>query len=375
MGSGMCLFASLIRCGPSLFSEDARASNPHIIAFVHTGQIVNACVAPLIQVAPSLLSATWFSATERNWATAIANAANAMGRAIGFYLGPAIVKSEGDMITLLLVEVGMAVVPFLCAVVHFPKHPVIAPSPSAALARHRASLAAEPDLVTLDKSVQRGNNGLLAHRDAPQKVHRTGVLKGFWAVAVDFARAMSNPSFALLFLSFGLQNGIYATWSTVLPEQKQFSPTLAGDMASVITFAGIAGGLLAGWLCDRRWLARRMKLVMVSLGTLASIPFAVSAFGTMPLSVFAADSTLLFVLFTAAGLFRGGLDPLFFEMATEMAHPVPPGTIGSILTFGVHVALIVTLSVPSGNLNKWIFVVMAGTMVFCTALISCVKEQ
>jgi len=50
MGTTMCLFASLIRCGPSLFSDEARATNPHIIAFVHIGQIVNACVAPLIQV-------------------------------------------------------------------------------------------------------------------------------------------------------------------------------------------------------------------------------------------------------------------------------------------------------------------------------------
>ena len=39
------------------------------------------------------------------------------------------------------------------------------------------------------------------------------------------------------------------------------------------------------------------------------------------------------------GLFRGALDPLFFEMATELAFAlgVPAGTAGTLLALGLHV--------------------------------------
>ena len=47
-------------------------------------------------------------------------------------------------------------------------------------------------------------------------------------------------------------------------------------------------------------------------------------------------------LSAAAGLLRGGLDPLFFELATEFSYAlgIPPGTAGAVLTLWVHLVMI-----------------------------------
>jgi hypothetical protein len=40
-----------------------------------------------VVASPAYLSLVWFPARQRNTATSIANVANALGRAVGFYLG------------------------------------------------------------------------------------------------------------------------------------------------------------------------------------------------------------------------------------------------------------------------------------------------
>jgi hypothetical protein len=94
IGASMCFFASVIRSVPALFALEFRAAHPWLtLAFTHLGQTTNAAVAPLVVASPAFLSLTWFPVTQRNTATSIANVANALGRAVGLYLGPAMVPA------------------------------------------------------------------------------------------------------------------------------------------------------------------------------------------------------------------------------------------------------------------------------------------
>jgi hypothetical protein len=74
-------------------------------------------------------------------------------------------------------------------------------------------------------------------------------------------------------------------------------------------------------------------------------------------------------------MLRGALDPLFFELGTELAFPIPPGTIGIVLTVWVHLVMIFFLSVPSSAINKVTMLAMAVAMALCGWFLALVKEQ
>lgn len=173
-------------------------------------------MAPLVVASPSFLSLTWFPERERNTATAIANVASALGRAIGFFLGPGeglhcipeIVP--GSTITpplthlpqglvphddpahipsLLYVETGLSILPLIGVLVYYPDHPAAPPSKAAAAAR-TALLESQKQSQSLCASI--GSS------------------------VRDVVRASSQPRFLLLALAGGLQMGVYGAWSGVL---------------------------------------------------------------------------------------------------------------------------------------------------------------
>jgi MFS transporter, FLVCR family, disrupted in renal carcinoma protein 2 len=95
LGALMCLTAALLRTIPVAFGS-ARAlpgtqAHTAMLALTHIAQFINAAVGPLIVASPAVLSRLWFPPAQRNTATSIANTANALGRAVGFFLGPAVV--------------------------------------------------------------------------------------------------------------------------------------------------------------------------------------------------------------------------------------------------------------------------------------------
>ena len=90
------VIATFLRACPSwLYTEEERQSNPSLGWYIHAGQIVNAGMAPLTQVAPSLLAQVWFPVRERGSATGIARISNAMGRGVAYFLGPWVVQTSG----------------------------------------------------------------------------------------------------------------------------------------------------------------------------------------------------------------------------------------------------------------------------------------
>lgn len=202
-------------------------------------------MAPLVVASPSYLSLTWFPENERNFATAIANVASALGRAIGFFLGPGKWTEEhvthnltaplyssrafaaavtpphppywrshifslllfstiivvahtpglvpnddpAHLPLLLYVEIGLALLPVVCVAIYYPDHPPAPPSAAAAAARSPA---------TLSRQASQGFGASLAH------------------TLLEFSTACSHPAFILLALAGGLQMGVYGAWSGVL---------------------------------------------------------------------------------------------------------------------------------------------------------------
>jgi len=378
-GCSMCAFAAALRCLPALLLRDQGSALA--MALVYAAQFINAGAAPFTQASPALISQAWFPLEQRGLATAIARQSNSAGRAVGFFLAPALVSTKADLPRFLYVELGVALLPLLCALAYFPAGPRRPPTRSAASLSSTIAEAAKPPpraAAASSSSPPRLGSavGGAGGAGAGTRAEVLAVLRDGLALLRQRSRL------AMLVGAFGLQMGVYGAWSGILPQVLKsggsgFTSTDAGTLGSVNTFAGIAGGVLAGYLADTKALSTRLRLVMMVLCAASFAAFAAFAFmvqrpqlgdGGMPSFVaIAAVSTL-------AGGFRGGLDPLFFELSTELAHPVPPGTVGGLLTMYVHLVMIAFLAIPSGVLDSAAMLSCAVTMLVCGAMVASVRE-
>lgn len=388
----LCFFGALLRCLPLI--------SPSVgIWAVHVGQALNAAAAPFVVVSPAFLALVWFPASERNAATAIANIANAAGRAVGYFLGPAVVSStlfntsaKQELGRLLWVEVGVAALPVLATLAHLPREPAEPPSVAAADDRVRRtgaspavsrSVAILADAGTALASLPPdGLSGVWALDDVPVP---SGAASSCGAVAmqpfVAVGRLLVRPQAALVMLSGGLQMAAYGAWSGVLPGVLMtarasggggLSPASAGLVGTANTIAGVLGGLLTGVLTDRRALSQRLRAVILGLCFASAVAFAVAALCAPPLSgphgigaathAWPSQPWPLVGLSTAAGLLRGGTDPLFFEFAAEAAFPAPAGEAGGALTLFYHGLLSIMLALPPAWLQTGAFPGMAIAM-------------
>jgi len=152
-------------------------------------------------------------------------------------------------------------------------------------------------------------------------------------------------------------SGVLPAVLTSLPGRAAYSDAQAGSFGSINTFAGIAGGLAAGFATDAPWLRRRLVPVSAALLAASALFFAAIAMPLPPLAVgslapLAASYPAMLALCAVAGLLRGGSDPLFFEITAEAVAEagVPAGTAGAVLTFVYHAVLVGLLAVPPAAL-------------------------
>eukprot|EP00039_Didymoeca_costata_P022489 m.346798 g.346798 ORF g.346798 m.346798 type:complete len:453 (+) comp30398_c0_seq1:59-1417(+) len=344
IGSGLCFAGACIRSIPLFWTENDRYKySKHLLIFVHVGQTLNAAAAPFVVASVSQLSLVWFPENERNKATACANVASAAGRAIGFFIGPAMVSSAADMPLFLIVEIVIAAIPVVCIFAYYPSEPKLPPSKAAAELRHKYSCQSH-GLINSIKMAFEGAGTML-----------------------------SSFSFVILILSGGLSMGVYGLWSGVLTEvlPSSWSDQLKGDFGLVNTVCSVAGGLFGGFITDLPSLQKRLKSVSIISMALATALFFGFAANFFPLHFFHfKGEALLFSICATAGFTRGIVDPLYFEMSADIAHPHPASTAGSILTLVYHVVLVISLSIPSGILAKWALTATAFVMLACTLLLT-----
>ena len=339
LGLTLCTLASLLRLIPAWLPASQRGA-PLALAVTHVAQFLNGAVAPLAVASPAYLSLVWFPDSERNLATALANTANALGRAIGFFLGPLLVSSAGDLPTLLYVTVLAAALPCAAAWAYLPDVP--SRPPSAATAKEALRWAEAPGAAG-------GSSG-----DSAAALVQLG-LRG----ALTQARAAcGSPAFLLTAASGGAVMAFFGAWSGVLtaaltPPHGALSDGQAGLLGALVTFAGIAGGTAAGWATDRPPLRRSLRGVLGALALSSAALFLPLA---LALRAGGGPAWLTYPVVTAlctlGGALRGGMDPLYFELAAETAWEAGGGAdvAGTFLTLIYHLLLCFVLSVPGAQL-------------------------
>ena len=327
VGLCLCAAAAGLRVVPMLLPGGYNTRGG--ILLVHIAQFLNGSVAPLAVATPAVLSLAWFSEDRRVLATAAANVANAAGRAVGFWLAPAIVKAADDVPKLLLLEFALALVPALISLAYCPASPAVPPSRAAVAAANAASVA----------SKRSGTRGLVASTSS-----------ALGAALGDMHAAAKSAHFWLVAAAGGISMAAFGAWSGILPTvltNAGFSPALAGALGAANTLAGCAGGLAAGVLADARFGRRWAKVGTAGLAITAAIAF-------MPLAwAQNAGAPTLLVCATLAGLLRGGTDPLFFELTADVAASSGASAAagGGLLTLIYHVLLCAMLSLSPSTLQ------------------------
>eukprot|EP00040_Diaphanoeca_grandis_P013427 m.67874 g.67874 ORF g.67874 m.67874 type:complete len:492 (+) comp23882_c0_seq2:60-1535(+) len=334
----LCFLGASIRCIPLAFTGEHTLT----VVLIHISQSLNAAAAPWVVATVSHFSLVWFPESERNTATAVANVASALGRAIGFYLGPKIVHQASDVPTLLLIELGLAAVPLIAIFLYCPNAPKCPPSRAAALIK---------------------SNSRDDPSDSPNQVK-------------EFKNAFSKPNFVLLVLAGGLNMGLFGCWSGLLPSvvPASWGDTTAGNFGMANTFAGIVGGILAGFATDIKCLRKELKAVIFGCLLVSGLLFAIFALSLPPLQLkmfehLGNNRDALLTVCTLAGFFRGMTDPLYFELAAELLFPQSASTAGSILTFWYHITLVISLSMPAYIVSHYTLVAMPVTMATCLLLL------
>lgn len=189
-----------------------------------------------------------------------------------------------------------------------------------------------------------------------------------------------NPSFLVLGFSVGLSQGVFSNWAALLGLLlvDQSNPTVeqqhfAAWVGFSVVLASVVGGVIVGWLVGfmkklrykliivLSFLISGGLFVLVNLQLLNTIPF---------------NRWVLGVSITLAGLIFNCSYPLFYEMAVEVAYPVPEGVVGALVGLSMNVFSIPFFFlqdyVPAAVVN-W---VNAGSAVFFgLLLILALKES
>ena len=372
LGACCLLCAAFLRLIPSLFDPTARsqAGGTHTLTLilVYVAQFINAAAAPLIVASPAVVSRAWFPVHQRNTATAIGNVANAAGRGVGFFLGPALVSAPSDLTRLLLVTACITALPAFAVVVYLPQEP------SAGGVDSEKEGGGEGDVVPL-LAAEPGEEGVAVVVAAAAPRTLWAALK---AEAVDLVAVFRRPSFALVAVACGSGMALWGAWSGVLPSvlSPQYTAVQAGTVGSVATFASIGGGLVAGLATDTPPLRRHLRAVVLTLCLVSGGLFALLACALPPVSApaLALSFPALLALVGLAGAVRGGADPLSFELAARAAAPLSGGEAGGGLTLWYHLLLTFSLLLPAGVM-PWASVGMAVVLVGAAGLLGLARVE
>eukprot|EP01043_Picozoa_sp_COSAG02_P057517 COSAG02_NODE_6997_length_3236_cov_43.132930_2_plen_483_part_00 len=331
----LCFIACAVRCIPCLVSAESRKQHQWLLLLLHAGQILNGTAGPVLIAAPSRLSALWFPPHQRTTVTAVANA-SFVGAAIGFFLCPAVLNNNPDNVPhLLLITLALASGPLLAVFAYCPDHPAV-------------QVSSAVEVVPSNK------DGALGPRAFVAETFRVGC---------------GNVQLVVLMVVTALSIGIYDGWTGLLPQiltselpsldggsgdgsagtGADWTAQEAGMCGMVQTLSCIAGQIVFGQLADRCF-ARRSKVLMVLLGTVAtvSLGWASTMFDNPyvpwdPTALRSDQRWRVWVAISVAGACRTGLIPLLYEVAAELTYPVPEGTSAGLIVIAEHASLIVTL--------------------------------
>ena len=296
---------------------------------MHIAHILNGFAGPVSMGASTTISANWFPYNERTVATGIGGAANYLGVAISFIIGPLMVRQVNgtnitttelsevttDVYHMLYVVAAVCVVLFLIIFVYYPSRPKLPPSLTAGVERS------------------------------------------------DFKQTLrhlfTNASFWVLFLCYGIATGVNSAWSSFLYpnlsmlKAVKVTQIYVGWLGFYSTLAGAIGTVVVGFISDRfpKWKKSFIIFFMTLAGITATL-FALFCNETIKVG----DQTYLAITLTGIllTLFVNAPIGIYYELSAEVSYPVPEATSTIVLTL-------------ANNLAGFVFLVLAlfpqlGTM-------------
>ncbi|CAG9534238.1 unnamed protein product [Cercopithifilaria johnstoni] len=330
LGSGGNCIGALIK----MFS-----ARPDAFWITFLGQTIVGFSQMFILGIPPRLAAVWFGPEEVSTACASGVFGNQLGIAIGFLLPPVLVHRgeaefvASDLSRLFLISVVANTIIFFLMVFSFPKRPSLPPS----LAQLR----------------------MLEDMSEKNFCH-------------SLKQLMTNRNFVLLFITYGINVGVFYAVSTVLSQMILiFHPheqKSAGMIGLLLILAGMIGSVFCGFILDRFHQFKLTILVVYLFCTMGMLLF------TFLINV--AQMWYIYASSIILGFFMTGYLPIGFEFASELTFPIAEGTASGLLNasaqvFGIMLTLCVGFileydNVFASNLTLTGFLIV-GT--FLTALI------
>ncbi|XP_033625379.1 solute carrier family 49 member 4 homolog [Asterias rubens] len=301
---------------------------------MNIGQIYIGIAAPVLNAAPTILSAVWFPPHQRTTATAISIASISMGFAVSFLVGPLIVTdvetTNGTSINatdesfllydsnepldpvvrthhyhqimlLMYIECGVGALLALCTVLYFPSKPPTPPSASAATKRDNFKKGA----LHLVKNVQ------------------------FWIIGLAYS---------------GL--GVYSAWVTQLDTIFQNADGVSQDTVGWIGFytniAATFASLIIARLVD--CFQGYMKKILLILTVLATASCLWCFLLSLKIITFQIE--FLYISCISFGFFLSSCTPIYFELTVEGVYPVAEGVTTMALTLLNNTAALLFLLPP-----------------------------
>lgn len=293
---------------------------------------------------PPKLAAVWFGPNEVSKACAAGVFGNQLGIALGFVLPPMIVQSNGTMEetayelnSLFLSTAVLNTIILALAICFFSSRPPTPPS--------LAQLTAQEDKA-FDSN--------------------------FWGT---LRQLMTERNFLLLFLTYGINTGVFYAISTLLSQMVLSvypSETVAvGQIGLVMVVAGMLGSVIGGVLLDKFKKFKWTTVLVYFFSFVGMISFTF----TIDLGSIA----IVFINSVLLGFFMTGYLPIGFEFAAEITYPAAEGTTSGLLNasaqiFGIVLTWALGLTMHSfGTMTSNI--IMSVCLIFGTFFTCLIQED
>jgi len=312
--SGLMAVGTVLRCGRKYINNEEV-----FLISCHACAILNGISGVTVMAAPPLISSTWFPASERTTATAINQAANALGNGIAMFLGPALIhykpangtnttqhhtylavsnfsnttqtpdEVQANIDIYMDILAGVAFLLFGLFVLYFPSKPPCPPALSSA-------------------------------------TQRTEFVAGIKAM-------LSNKNVLLACFAYSVPGGVMGAYMSVMVNQIRplnYSDQEIGMMGLAAVLAQCIMSMTFGFITDR--LKNKMKATLLLLLTVSTASFIWLAIMCLPNSPLEHSKVKLYLAIIIATSAAYSCCPLFFEMTVELAYPISEGTVAGFLT-------------------------------------------
>jgi FLVCR family feline leukemia virus subgroup C receptor-related protein len=304
------------------------------------GQTIVATSQLFVLNIPPLLAAVWFSDREVSRATAYGVFGNQVGIALGFFIPSLLVPNFSDDTNSTSTHshnmtTSIPMTTMVSTLVNISSNDSISivgvPEVGAGLRNLFFSVAIFTTLLFLIIAIFFNDKPEFPPSAAQAQAVMANQNSSFYSSVKALA---TNPNFILLFITYGLNTGVFYAVSTVLNQMVTgvFGDNYvkeAGYMGVTITIAGIVGSIVCGYLLDWTRLFKQITVGIYVLSLIGMIAF------TIALQI--KFIWLLFIVSGILGFFMTGYLPIGFEFAAEISYPQPEGTSAGLLNAAAQV--------------------------------------